>query len=114
MFCKLVKLNIFSSNTPYELTILAQNGQIIKQITIETNKSKICFHTKNCTIKLFARYNNETNYQTAHLSNRLCQSCNVSFAFQSILRPIRPNIIKLSDATYGFPIAKAILNFRQI
>ena len=112
MFNKKVNLNIYSSNIPYELTILSCDGRIIKNVIIQSTISKLCVCTGGCSIRLLASFNNQTIYQKILLGDCQSQSVFASFGFESNINPEILNIITLTDATYGLPVANAILNFK--
>ena len=112
MFNKRIFLNIFSSNTPFDLVILSCNGKILKSVNLQSSFSKICIQTNSCCIKLLASFNEQTIYQKIYLSNCRNQNVFASFGFQKSVNPKVFNIITLTDSTYGFPVANAILNFK--
>ena len=115
MLNKKITLNIFSSKTPIELTILSSCEKPVKKETIHKNCSKICFCTNECCIKLVAKHKNQTIYQTIRLNNCLCQNIFVGFGFFDFIPKEVLEIISLTDANYfGLPISNATLNFSQI
>lgn len=113
MFYKKILLNIFSSKQPCKVTVFSCDDEVIEEFAIQSYHTKICIRTKGRSIKLFAKYKSQTIYQTVSLYFNLCQSLVVNFAFDTILPHRQPSFITLSDRTYGFPIANAILNFKQ-
>ena len=111
MFIKNANLTIFSSKTPFELTIATCNGQFITRKAINLNPSSFCLCTTACCIKLIAKYKNETITKSAILQNCHCQNLNVSFSFYSPQPSPQVQTFNLLDKTYNFPIKNAILNF---
>ena len=111
MFAKKLCLDIYCSKFPCQLTILSCDGDL-KNVTIQSNISKFCFCTKSCAIRLLASHNGQTIHQTIYLTNLLCQKNFVNFVFDRTILQISNNIITLTDANYGFPIANALLNFK--
>lgn len=104
---KLVFLEIISSDTPCTLTVLSCNGQIIKRVTLNSFKSKICFCTKEQNLKLILACNNMSLYRKISVCKNNC----IRLSFNTRRRN-RVNCITLSDANYGFPVQKAILSFK--
>jgi len=112
MIYKLVILNVFCVSKPCSLTIVSNNGNVIKKVTLKAINSKICFCTKEQSFKLIARYSNQTIYKTMCINNLRCQNIFVNFVFNSQLSQRISSEIKLLDANYGFPVTKAVLNFK--
>jgi hypothetical protein len=113
MFFKSIVLNIVCSKTPCKLTVLSCDDKIIEEFVAQSYFSKFCIRTKRQTIKLIAQYENHTICQTIRLCNKLCQTACLSFSFDTILPQKQLVFVNLSDATYGFPIKNAILNFKK-
>ena len=113
MFRKFVVLNISCSKRPCQITILYGDASCIKKHTITSKYTNICVYTKACSIKIIARYNEQIYYKTVYLNSFWCQNVFVNFEFNSIFSQTIVNIITLTDANYGFPISKALLNFKQ-
>ncbi len=114
MICKSVVLNILCFKTPCCLTIISDNGHIIKKTTLKYISSKICFCTNSKSIKLIARYNCKTICKTIYLSTSRCQNSFANLLFDTNPFNQSVKIIILLDANYGFPISKAIINFKQL
>ena len=113
MFSKSIIVNIFCKSKPCELTILAEDGHIIQKATIGTTKMKFVICTNDCIIKVIATHNDLTYYKTIFLGNCKCQSIFVSFGFNTTISQKLHSVVVLSDANYGFPVARALLNFKQ-
>ena len=112
MLYKKINLIIFSSNTPYQLTISTCQGQFIAKKNISTNPVKYCLCTTSCCLKLSAKYQNQTITKVINLSNKFCQNFIVNFNFTlPISQPVINNFI-LKDALYSLPINEAILSFK--
>ena len=108
---KRVLLNIFSSNIPYELSIISNNGIQILNKTINSANEKICLWTNLSILNLRARYNNQIIYQRIHLNCRSCQVVNTSFSFIIFPPQEALDTFTLNDLNYGLPVPNAILNF---
>ena len=113
MCCKTVKLNIFCSKTPFELTIMSCDGRVIKNRVIKTKCTTIYVHTRQRYIRLFAWYNNQTVYHKICLTNAKCQNIFVNFAFKKVFSKMVFSIIKMTDSIYGLPVKSASFKFTQ-
>lgn len=109
MFCKTVRLKVFCSNTPCQLTILSGNNSVIKTCTVSLCHSEICLRTAGGMLKIIARYQNQTICRIIYLRCCWCQTVCTCFNFNA---PSLVNIT-LTDANYGFPVSNAILNFQS-
>ena len=112
MFNKFIVFNIFCSQKPCLLTVICDD-QCKTRKNIKTTKCNICLKTKNCFVKLIARYKGLTICKTLYLSNLMCQNIFVNFVFKNKFKQKMFNTIKLFDANFGFPISKSILHFKQ-
>ena len=113
MCCKTVNLNIFCLNTPFKLTIMSCGDKVIENEVIRARCTKICVHTRQRYIKLFAWYNNQTVYHKICLSDARCQNIFVNFVFKKVFSKMVFSTITLTDAIYGFPVKSALLEFKQ-
>lgn len=109
---KKIKLNIFCSKMPFELTIMTCDGRIVKKETLYANYKTICVCTKFDCLKLFAKYKNQIVYKKICLSGCRCQNICVNFAFKKVFSKMVFCLITLTDAVYGLPIQKALLQFK--
>lgn len=112
MIYKKVELNISCSNTPFELTIMSCDGKVIKRKVLRTNCTSICVCTKECCIKLFAKYRNQIMCQKICLNNMSCQNIFVNFVFNNVFSKITNFTIILTDTVYGLPVKNALLHFK--
>ena len=113
MACKSVVLNIICFKIPCCLTVMAQDGTIIKNVQLESYNSKICFNTTKQSLKLMVTYNNMTEKKKICVDN-LCKNNCFKFDFSSKIFQQNDFMIKLYDFNYGFPVDKAILNFTPL
>ena len=109
MFCKSVSLHLFCSNTPAQVTIMDELGNVISRTTVSLCHNKICLRTSARTLIIMARYQNQVLYQAIRLCCCYCQTAYARFIFNAP-QQIRVN---LHDANYGFPISRAVLTFRN-
>lgn len=105
-----IVLNLFCNKIPCEILIVTLEGNLIKQITVNSICSKICFCTNQCNVIIMASFKNETIQKTLCLNN---DYENIELLFNPSRYESSKNVIKLFDANYGFPVAKAQLIFRK-
>ena len=110
---KHVNLTVFSSNTPYELTIATCNGQFIARRTVSSNPTSFCLCTNACCIKLIAKYQNETITKTTNLPNCFCQNLSAVFNFSPPTPQPLTQVFTLTDKNYNLPVKNAVLNFEN-
>lgn len=113
MIYKYVILNIFCSKKPCDLTIMYNNGNCKRRCNITSHHSKICIHTKESSVKITASYEEQIYYKTIYLDDLRCQNIFVNFGFYTTFCQKAVNLIRLTDANYGFSVSNAVLNFKQ-
>ena len=111
MCFKSVCLNIACFKTPYQLTILLDDCVVIENATIKQCFNTFCLQTNKKKLKIFAKYQNYTLCKEICLNGCRCQDIYASFLFSTKILQNSNVRITLSDANYGFPIARAMLNF---
>ena len=111
MLEKLVILNIKSVQKPLKLTIFWDDN--VKKEIVCKKKTKFCICLKGDFVRLVAKYNNQTYLKTIYLKNFRCQNVFVNFMFNTTISQKTSGIITLTDLIYGFPVKKALLNFKQ-
>lgn len=113
MIYKLVVLNIFCSKVPCNLTIMSENGSVLKRVEVNSHCSKICICTKGRRIRLSASYSRQQIYKTIYLGCARQQNIFVNFAFNLITLQKYVCFVKLNDRNYGFPVKNANLLFNH-
>lgn len=113
MLYKKVKLNIFCSKAPFELTIMCCDSKVIKRKVIKTNCTTICVCTQECFIKLFAKYRNQIMCQKICLCDMSYQNIFVNFVLKKVFSKITNCTIILTDTVYGLPVKNAFLHFNK-
>ena len=112
---KIINLILSSSSVPYELTITSGNGLIFAKKIIYSNKSRVCLCTNSCTLRLIAKYQNQTLVKSTVLQNLKYQTIIAIFNF-TLVTPNNiptPQNFNLFDKNYNLPIKNATLNFTQ-
>lgn len=114
MFNKMVVLNVFCSKSICELKVISCSGYLIKNVNINSLKTKVCITTRDQKIFLQAKYKGQTIYQTIFINNYCHQNIFTSFNFNRAISLVAICTIQLSDANYGLPIPTAMLNFKSV
>ncbi len=113
MISKAVFLDVICHKKPYYLTIMIDDCFMLKKAKINSFSSKFCICTKNERLTIIASYKTQAVYKTIYLNNKPCENICVNFLFNKTFSQRSNNIIKLLDVNYGFPVEKALLNFKQ-
>ena len=113
MVFKSINLNIFCLKRPCNLTVISNDGTIVKKGKINSFFSTINICTKGQSIKIIASYNGLSVCKTICLSDMKCQNYCVDFSFSARLWQGQICLITLKDKNYGFPILNATLKFIQ-
>ena len=109
---KTINLIVYSSNAPFEFTILTCNNNFIAKNTVNSSPTQLCLITNSCCLKFIAKYQNQTIVKSYIPSNCRCQNLTVGFSFSALeTQPIQK--FTLTDTTYGIPVTNAILNFNK-
>ena len=93
--------------------IISSCGNVIKRAVITSQFSTLCFCTNDCSVKILARYNNQTIFKRLCINNCQNQYIFTDFVFDNIISQSVMVNLTLTDQNYGFPIPEAILNFNQ-
>ena len=111
---KWVHLEITCPVSPTELVVSTCHGTVIQRLVVNQTHFSICFCTNECCIKIVAKHEQQTIYQTLYLDSVQCQCVPVNIVFSTVSSSMIYNKILLFDANYDFPVASALLNFALV
>lgn len=110
---KIVNIFVYSSKKPFTLAIALDNGFILERQNIRRDKALISIAVDCCvnSIKLIAKFQNQTQIKRIFLSPCECQNILAGYSFYTPQNT--PQLFTLYDRNYNFPIPTATLNFLQ-
>lgn len=108
MFQRPITLHIYSSRTPYRLTIRNSQNQVLQAITILSPYTEVYLCPQIGLVKLIAQAGNQTLFRLLNLSYNFFHHMWVNLCF-----PDSQIQITLHNANYGFPVANATLHFQE-